>query len=175
MWPESYRAKIARETQKIVMEQMQEIKSYIYGLDDLVAVVDELRQLLERYRVLTLEGPLGSGKTTLVQELLRAAGVTDTVTSPTFTYLNSYEDGRGRTFYHFDLYRMGTLDEFLSAGFGECLEVGNGFVLIEWPAIVMPLLQNGVCHAVLEYHPEPDKRILRISCVERTSDVHRLY
>jgi len=154
---------------------MKEKQERVFGLEDLSVVADELWQLLSRYRVLTLEGPLGAGKTTLVQELLRAAGVTDAVTSPTFSYLNTYEDGRGQTFHHFDLYRMGSADEFLSAGFGECLEVGNGFVLIEWPAIVMPLLQNGVCHAVLEYHPEPDKRILRISCVERTSDVHRLY
>jgi len=148
------------------MEQMQESKSYIYGLEDLAAVVDELRQLVERYRVLTLEGPLGAGKTTLVQELLRVAGVTDTVTSPTFTYLNSYEDGRGRTFHHFDLYRMGTLDEFLSAGFDEHLHADASFALIEWPAIVMPLLQTGACHAKLDYHPEQDKRILQITCAE---------
>jgi len=145
---------------------MQEKKKYIYGLDDLSTVVDELRQLLEHYRVLTLEGPLGAGKTTLVQELLRAAGVADTVTSPTFTYLNSYEDERGRTYHHFDLYRLGSLDEFLSAGFGEHLQGEDSFALIEWPAIVMPLLQTGACHATLDYHPEQDKRILQITCAE---------
>jgi len=148
------------------MGQMKEKKEYVYGLEDLPAIVDEVRQLLERYRVLTLEGPLGAGKTTLVKELLRAAGVTDTVTSPTFTYVNSYEDGRGRTFYHFDLYRLGSLDEFLSAGFGEHLQADDSFALIEWPAIVMPLLETGACHATLDYHPEQDKRVLRISCKE---------
>jgi len=148
------------------MVQMKKERKIIYGLAELPEVVKELSTFLARYHVLTLEGPLGAGKTTLVQELLRAAGVTEPVTSPTFAYLNTYEDGRGRKFYHFDLYRMGSLDEFLSAGFDEYLQADDVFVLIEWPAIVMSLLESGVCYATLDYHSEQDKRVLQITCLD---------
>ena len=72
---------------------------------------------------------------------------------PTFTYMNQYK-GMDGWFYHLDLYRMGSLQDFMQAGFGEYLEQPNSWVLIEWPEIIEPLLKRkygaylfGVCTA----------------------------
>jgi tRNA threonylcarbamoyladenosine biosynthesis protein TsaE len=100
---------------------------------------------------MTFTGPLGAGKTTIIRELLRRSGVTGLITSPTFTYVNLYTNEQGQTFYHFDLYRIQTLDEFAHAGFDEYLYQPNSRCFIEWPAIIEPLLSSNVCRVTLDY------------------------
>ncbi len=139
-------------------------QSKVYTLDQVQDVAQELGTLLKQNAVMTLTGPLGAGKTTLVRSLLRACGVTEPITSPTFTYLNLYENQSGQTFYHFDCYRIDTVDGFVAAGFNEYLYQPNSYALIEWPELVMPLLTHDVCHVQLDYHEDADKRIIRYTC-----------
>jgi tRNA threonylcarbamoyladenosine biosynthesis protein TsaE len=132
-----------------------------YLLDDIPSVARRVRDYLGDSRVITFTGPLGAGKTTLVKELLKQYGVTDVVTSPTFTYVNLYENNQGQRFYHFDLYRIETLDQFLEAGFDEYLNQPNALVFIEWPEPIASLLKENVCHIVIEY--TDDGRILTLN------------
>ncbi len=122
-----------------------------YLLDDISSVARRVSEQLGDSRVITFTGPLGAGKTTLVKELLKQYGVTEVVTSPTFTYVNLYENNQGQRFYHFDLYRIETLDQFLEAGFDEYLNQPNALVFIEWPEPIVSLLKEKVCHIVIEY------------------------
>jgi tRNA threonylcarbamoyladenosine biosynthesis protein TsaE len=78
-----------------------------------------------------LRGELGAGKTTLVRGLLRRAGITGPVKSPTYTLLEPYEVSRLHL-YHFDFYRFKTPREFADAGFSEYFGPGN-ICLVEWP------------------------------------------
>lgn len=78
--------------------------------------------------VLALFGPLGAGKTSFVQGLAAGLGLETPVQSPTFTYLNLYED----KLYHFDLYRMKNAADFFAMGFEEYFDLG-GITAIEWP------------------------------------------
>lgn len=115
--------------------------------------------LLKSKRIFALYGPMGSGKTTLVKELLRQCGITQTVVSPTFGYVNTYYDAQERVFYHFDLYRLSSLNEFISSGFDELLSMQNSFHLIEWPELINSLLtssqyQSDVQIITLSYLPE---------------------
>jgi len=89
-----------------------------------------LAKVLGPSQVVCLAGDLGAGKTLLVQGLAKALGITDTVTSPTFTILNVYE--ASFPIYHFDLYRLDHAEELFDIGFYEYTE-GCGLSIIEWP------------------------------------------
>lgn len=134
-----------------------------YTLSEITKVVDTLFGLMKEHSVITLTGSLGAGKTTLTQALLKKCGVTDPVTSPTFTYVNRYENSKGEVFYHFDLYRIKTIDEFIMAGFDEYLYQPKTWCIIEWPEVILPLLKHSVCHVCLEYQDEKSRKAL-ITC-----------
>jgi tRNA threonylcarbamoyladenosine biosynthesis protein TsaE len=92
-----------------------------------------LAQLLEPPALVTIEGDLGTGKTTLVREILRARGVRGAVTSPSFTLAQSYRGRLGEALHHLDLYRLSrgadtdffAWDDYL----GE-----DALTFVEWPA-----------------------------------------
>ncbi len=81
--------------------------------------------------VVTLEGDLGAGKTTLVQAICRGYGVTDAVTSPTFALVHTYHAERS-TVFHLDLYRLENAMQLANIGWEDTL-AANAIVLIEWP------------------------------------------
>lgn len=122
-----------------------------YGLDDVAKVARSLVHCLETAAVMTFQGSLGAGKTTLIQELLHQVGVKGSIQSPTFTYVQSYRTESGTVYHHFDLYRILSVEDFLAAGFEEYLYQPHEKVLIEWPEVIMPLLTHDVCHVVIDY------------------------
>jgi tRNA threonylcarbamoyladenosine biosynthesis protein TsaE len=130
----------------------------VYTFDNLKTVVNQLASLVHDKKVITFTGPLGAGKTTVIRELLRLWGIERGVTSPTFTYMNQYVAADGTKIFHFDLYRLGTIDEFIALGFDEYLYQDNSIVLIEWPEIIRSLLTHSVCHIQLDYDPEDSKK-----------------
>lgn len=79
--------------------------------------------------VVALEGPLGAGKTVFVQGLAGALGITEAVSSPTFTIISEYRGSM--TLYHMDLYRLNTPEEFAFLGVEEIIE-GDGVTVVEW-------------------------------------------
>ena len=136
----------------------------IYDLQSIPVIVDTLYGLKDQVQVYTFTGSLGAGKTTLVQRLLKQFGVTETITSPTFNYVNTYHNTKKQILYHFDLYRLTSLDEFLIAGFDELLYQDNSWAFIEWPEIVKPLLTHHVCNSTIEYKSE-NERILEYDVI----------
>ncbi len=136
-----------------------------YSLQEVSHIAERIKELLVHHSIITFTGTLGTGKTTLIRELLRQLGVDEPVTSPTFNYVNSYDLPDGRTVYHFDLYRINTLSDFLSVGFGEYLYAAKSVCLIEWPQIIMPLLDHAVCHVALDYD-SAQSRIISYSCLK---------
>lgn len=85
--------------------------------------------------VIYLHGDLGAGKTALTRALLHAAGHVGSVKSPTYTLSEPYRvrlGGRSVAVIHFDLYRMGSPEEFLDAGFREDFN-GDNICIVEWP------------------------------------------
>ncbi len=111
--------------------------------------------------VLALSGDLGAGKTVLAKGIARGLGVGETVTSPTFTILQSYEDGR-LPFHHLDVYRIEDPDEMEEVGLSACLD-GKGVSAIEWAEQIGELLPPETVFIRIDYDREdPGKRRIRI-------------
>jgi tRNA threonylcarbamoyladenosine biosynthesis protein TsaE len=141
------------------MNKLPQEATIIYSLEELSTVVNNLYLLKNVCKVYTFSGPLGAGKTTLVRSLLKHFTITEPVTSPTFSYLNVYENNKGELLYHFDLYRLSNLQEFLEAGFDEFLYLKNSWVFIEWPDIIKPLLTHNVCFISIDYEKENQRKL----------------
>lgn len=92
---------------------------------------ERLAGLLQPGDVLLLRGDMGAGKSELTRGVARGLGVKGHVTSPTFTILQVYEDGR-MPLYHFDWYRLGSADELYELSMDEYL-YGSGVSVVEWP------------------------------------------
>lgn len=102
-----------------------------------LSTLDATQQLAQRLAawlragdVVTLQGEVGAGKTTLARALIHALGVTGDVPSPTFTLVQSYDTAHF-PLHHFDLYRLTSVDELDEIGWDDAL--ADGAVLIEWP------------------------------------------
>lgn len=94
------------------------------------AVGEALGKRISPGTVIAFTGDLGAGKTAFTRGLARALGVTDRVTSPTFTIVNEYEGGRLPLF-HFDMYRLESSDELFDIGWEDYLRRG-GVCAVEW-------------------------------------------
>jgi tRNA threonylcarbamoyladenosine biosynthesis protein TsaE len=138
------------------------IKEIIYSLEEHTKIVEELKNLMSIAKVFAFSGPLGAGKTTTIKALLRSCGVTETITSPTFTYVNIYTNKENEHFYHFDLYRIASVEEFEMQGFNEYLYQPHSWAFIEWPEVIKPLLTHDVCYVSFDYHEDQEKRVVRI-------------
>lgn len=109
--------------------------------------------------VVTLRGELGAGKTTLARAICRGYGVSDEVTSPTYTLVHEYQGARSAV-YHVDLYRLRGPDELLNIGWDEVL-ASDALVLVEWPERAGALLPLDHVPIDLEYLPaDPTRRVL---------------
>lgn len=118
----------------------------------------ELAAALKPGTVVALIGPLGAGKTRLVQAIAAALGVPrDAVTSPTFVLVNEYRQGRLPIF-HFDAYRLKDLDEFLELGPEEYFDA-NGLTFIEWADRVAEALPRERVEIQISIEPVDARRI----------------
>lgn len=120
----------------------------------------QLGQTFSVPTVLSLFGELGAGKTTFIKGLVHGATGADPsiVQSPTFTYLHIY-DGKKKV-YHFDLYRLRDIDEFLSMGFDEYFD-SDGICCIEWSERIAPYLPPDSVRITLQ-HLQGDCRLIKV-------------
>jgi tRNA threonylcarbamoyladenosine biosynthesis protein TsaE len=104
-----------------------------YGLLEIPSLATEvLRELKNSPAIWLFSGEMGAGKTSLIKELGKQMGILQSVQSPTFSLINSYETVEGKPVYHFDLYRLKNTAEALEIGIEEYLDSGH-LCLIEWP------------------------------------------
>lgn len=99
-------------------------------------IAETLAKSLKRGDVVCLNGELGVGKTAFTKGLCRALGVTDYVTSPTYTIINRYD--APVPVFHVDAYRISDIDEMYEIGFEDCLS--DGITVIEWSVLIEDIL-----------------------------------
>lgn len=115
--------------------------------------------------IILLEGPLGAGKSSFVRLLAKELGVRESITSPTFGYVNQYALPNGGFLAHFDLYRLSTINSFFDAGFDEMV-IQSTYSAIEWPGVSAPFIQSVSKRPVFllnfEYSNQPDERVITV-------------
>ncbi len=116
---------------------------------------------LEPGSVIAFTGDLGAGKTAFTRGLARGLGVTERVTSPTFTIVNEYEGGRLPLF-HFDMYRLGSSDELFDIGWEDYLCRG-GICAVEWSENIEDALEEDAIRVDIRRGEYDDQRIITIS------------
>ena len=98
--------------------------------------------------VYTLVGDLGVGKTVFTQGLAKGLGIEEPISSPTFTIVQVYDDGR-LPFYHFDVYRIGDIEEMDEIGYEDYV-YGEGVCLIEWANLIEEILPENLIKVTIE-------------------------
>ncbi|MFC2086168.1 tRNA (adenosine(37)-N6)-threonylcarbamoyltransferase complex ATPase subunit type 1 TsaE [Bacteroidota bacterium] len=91
------------------------------------------------YKIIAFYGDMGVGKTTFIKALCKELDVIDTVSSPTFSLVNEYKTKESNSIYHFDFYRINSIEEVYDLGYEEYFYSGN-ICFIEWPELIEELM-----------------------------------
>lgn len=134
-----------------------------YTLSDLNFVAKKLILENSSDRIFCFEGPLGAGKTTLIESLCRCLGSTDSLSSPTFSIINEYNSPLG-ALYHMDWYRLKNEEEAIQIGIEDYLFSGN-YCFIEWYQNVESLIPRPYVRIQLS-NEEETKRVLTFKVIE---------
>ena len=114
--------------------------------------------------VYTLTGDLGVGKTVFAQGLAQGLGIDEAINSPTFTIVQVYDEGR-LPFYHFDVYRIGDIEEMDEIGYEDYF-YGDGVCLVEWAELIEELLPKTRVELLIEKDLEKGFDYRRITLQE---------
>lgn len=128
----------------------------IHQLEEWKDIVNQIIPILQ-HNILLLKGNLGAGKTTFSQFLLKELASSDEISSPTYSIVNEYDTPKGKVF-HFDLYRLKSVEEAYDFGIEEYLD--NGFLsIIEWPEIYTDELEGYDFHEMIITNTESGREI----------------
>lgn len=123
-----------------------------FSPEETLAFGEELGKNAKPGQVYTLIGDLGVGKTVLTQGIAKGLGIEEPICSPTFTIVQEYHTGR-MPFYHFDVYRIGCVEEMDEIGFEDYV-YGDGLTMIEWANLIEEILPE-------QYHRITIEKILK--------------
>ena len=128
------------------------------------ALGQALVQKLAPGAVVAFSGDLGAGKTAFVRGMAQGLGITQRVTSPTFTIVNEYEGGRLPLF-HFDMYRLHSAEELFDIGWQDFLSRG-GICAVEWSENIQEALEPGTVYVDIRRGQGEQERIISIKGME---------
>lgn len=120
--------------------------------EETFALGRQIGQQAKAGEVYTLVGDLGVGKTVLTQGVAAGLGIEEQVNSPTFTIMQIYDEGR-IPFYHFDVYRIGDVEEMDEIGYEDYF-YGEGVCMIEWANLIEEILPLGYKQITIEKNPD---------------------
>lgn len=134
----------------------------INSLDDIQQAAKEFVAAMGENSVFAFYGKMGAGKTTFIKALCQELGVIDEITSPTFSIVNEYRaDESGELIYHFDFYRIKTLEEVYDMGYEDYFYSG-AICFIEWPELIEDVLPGDAVTVKIEELPEGGQRKITI-------------
>ncbi len=116
---------------------------FVENLKETLNLGEKISQELNPQSIVLLKGPIGAGKTSLVQGIARGLSISEDITSPTFALSHDYYSGKIPLF-HIDLYRLENISsakEFFFSEEEEALQ-SQAILVIEWPELVEPVIEN---------------------------------
>lgn len=140
---------------------MQDITFEINSIDELSAVSDHLVSLRDKSNIIAFYGNMGAGKTTLIKNLCAKLGVQDEVNSPTFALVNEYQTETFDSVFHFDFYRIKSLEEVFDIGYEDYFYGGN-LCLLEWPELIDPLMPEHFIKVEITLGNTDDSRVIKV-------------
>lgn len=136
------------------------MERYSANEEETEAIGWKLARCLSPGSVVAFTGDLGAGKTAFVRGMARGLGITQRVTSPTFTIVNEYDGGRLPLF-HFDMYRLHTADDLFDIGWEDFLQRG-GICAVEWSENVRDALDADTIYVDIRRGEEENQRVLTL-------------
>ncbi len=132
----------------------------IATLADLPKAADQFVKTMGDATIYAFNGEMGAGKTTFINALCRRLGVEDDVTnSPSFAIINEYRsDTTAELIYHFDLYRLETIDEALDLGIEDYFDSG-ALCLLEWPERISDILPDDTVKVDIKVNPDHSRTL----------------
>ncbi|EOS23569.1 YjeE family ATPase [Lachnospiraceae bacterium 3-1] len=121
-----------------IFQSEENYKTETFSSEETFHLGQKIGEQAKPGEVYTLIGDLGVGKTVLTQGIAKGLGIQDAVSSPTFTIVQVYEGGR-IPFYHFDVYRIGDVEEMEEIGYEDYF-YGQGVTMIEWANLIAEVL-----------------------------------
>ena len=143
---------------------MQDITFEIKSIEELSKVSDLLISWRDKSNIIAFYGNMGAGKTTLVKNLCSKLGVNDEVSSPTFALVNEYQTETFDSIFHFDFYRIKSLEEVFDIGYEDYF-YGGGLCLLEWPELIDPLMPEHFIKVEITLGGTDDSRVIRCSVI----------
>ena len=146
---------------------MEKVCKESFRAEDTYNIGKQIAKLAKPGEIYCLYGDLGTGKTVFSQGFGAGLGIEEPISSPTFTILKEYDEGR-LPFYHFDVYRIGSEDEMEEIGYFDKID-GDGVCLIEWAELIRDILPQTYYKVTIEKDLERgfDYRSITIETVSR--------
>lgn len=143
---------------------MQDISFEINNIEELSKVSELLLDWREKSNIIAFYGTMGAGKTTLVKNLCQKLGVNDEVNSPTFALVNEYQTENFDSVFHFDFYRIKSLEEVFDIGYEDYF-YGGSLCLLEWPELIDPLMPEHFIKVEITHGDTDTNRKIRCSLI----------
>lgn len=129
---------------------------------ELSQVAELLMEWRDKSNIIAFYGTMGAGKTTLIKELCRQMGVGDEVNSPTFALVNEYQTETLDSVFHFDFYRIKSLEEVFDIGYEDYF-YGGSLCLLEWPELIEPLMPEHFIKVEISLGNNDESRTIKCS------------
>lgn len=126
-------------------------------------IAKRLAETLKGKEIIALYGDLGAGKTAFTRALADFLGIKDLVSSPTFSIMNEYQSDKFKI-YHFDMYRVNSLEDLESTGFFDYID--NGVIIIEWAENIEKELPHGAIKIHINKAKDENTRVIKIDGAE---------
>ncbi|MDR1678581.1 MAG: tRNA (adenosine(37)-N6)-threonylcarbamoyltransferase complex ATPase subunit type 1 TsaE [Prevotellaceae bacterium] len=131
----------------------------ISSLEEINTVAREFIQLMSDRRVFAFYGAMGAGKTSFIKAICEEMGVTDPVSSPTFSIVNEYASSKGEQIYHFDFYRINSPEEAFDFGYEDYFYSG-AYCFIEWAERIENLLPHDCLSVYIEIEADNSRKVI---------------